>query len=911
MVAGLLVGAWCAPLAAQRASSASGPGVASPASPAHAVEREGEIRVDGRLAEEAWSRARAITDFVQGEPVEGAAPERRTVVRLLYDGEAIYVGARLYEDDPSRIARQLVRRDETGQADYFQVAFDPNLDRRTGYQFRITAAGVEGDAYLYDDDREDESWDAIWDSDVAIDDEGWTVEMRIPWSQIRYEPSSGAQTWGVNFVRWRVAAGELTYHALIPRNQHGLVSFFRPLDGVVVPRSVKRIEIRPYALARGHTGPGADGDPFFDGREADAQAGVDLRYGLGSAFTLDATVNPDFGQVELDPAVINLSAFETFFPEKRPFFVEDARILDFGLSGHRNSLFYSRRIGREPRGGEPDEATYVDVPAQTTILGAGKLTGRTSGGLSLGALAAVTDAEEARAFFPGDGATPDSTGTFLAQPRAYFGVVRLQQDLRAGATTVGGIVTGMRRDLPSDESFDFLPQDAYSVGLDFEHMWGDRVWAIEGFWAGSLVRGDSVALTRIQRSSNHYFQRPDSDFEVDSAATSLAGAEWRLSFERRSGEHWTGSIWAAEVTPGFEVNDLGYSRSSERLDGGARLTYREIEPGPLFREYSVTAWTYHNWRHEALDDVLSLDSWGHAHKAGSVRLTGRGTLNSFWGGSVGLSYSPETLDDAATRGGPLMVEPSRFGADIRVNTDRRDAVAVDASLELGAGEGGGSVEGAVGVTVRPSPGWELSLEPRFTRSRVTDQYVAVFDDSGFAPTYGRRYLFGELDRRSLSLETRLDVTFTPALTLQLFAQPLIEAGRYSAYRQLARSESFEFVELRPGTALDDDADGSPDVCQGGDICLFDGDQYLDFDGDGTLDPDHAFGDRDFNVVSLRGNAVLRWEYRPGSTLFLVWQQRRYDRRDFGDFDLARDRSDLVDIHPDNVFIVKVNYWLGL
>ncbi len=900
------------PAAAQRASAGGSTATVDGGGALRVGERSGKIQIDGAMNEAAWQSAQAITDFVQGDPVEGAAAEQPTQVRVMFDDQAIYVGARLTENSGFPIARQLVRRDETGQADYFEVSFDPNRDRRTGYQFRVTAAGVQRDAYLHSDNQEDAAWDAVWESDVTVDDHGWTVEMRIPWSQIRYEPSQDPQTWGVNFVRWRVEAGERTYYALIPRSRHGKVSFFRPMEGVRVPASMRRIELRPYTLARAQTGRADPGNPFFDGSATNAQAGVDVRYGLGSAFTLDATVNPDFGQVELDPAVINLSAFETFFPEKRPFFVEDARILDFTLSGHRNSLFYSRRIGREPRGSAPDAAAYTDVPDQSTILGAAKLTGRTAGGLSMGALAAVTDAETGRAFFPADpgaGLATDSMASYMAQPQNYYAVARVQQDLREGATTIGAIVTGMRRDLPADGSFDFLPRDAYSMGIDFEHQWGDREWALQGFWAGSLVRGDAAAITRIQRSSNHYFQRPDSDFEVDSTATSMVGANWRLSFERRSGEHWTGGIWAAEVTPGFEVNDLGFSTSTERLDGGARISYREIQPGRIFRSYNFSAFTYHNWRHDALNDPFSFDSWGRAHKAGSVNVSGNGMLNNFWGGNISVSYTPETLSDGATRGGPLMVSPSRVGTGLRLNTDRRDPVSLNGSLNYDWGDGGTSLRTSVGMTVRPSAGWEIDLQPSYSDHYNTDQYVTAIDDAGFTPTYGTRYIFGELDRRSFSLNTRLNVTFTPALTLQLFLQPLMEAGHYSTYKELAAAESFDFNTFVDGTAVDGNADGVAESCTGGSICALDGYQYLDFNGDGTVDSE--FGDRDFNVVSLRGNAVLRWEYRPGSTLFLVWQQRRYDRRAFGDFDFARDRGDLVGLQPDNVFIVKVNYWLGM
>ena len=867
-----------------------------------------EIRVDGRLDEAAWSEATVVSDFVQGEPVEGAAPGESTEVRLLFGPDAIYVGARMTEAG-GRIARQLVRRDETGQADWFEVSFDPNRDRRTGYQFRVTAAGVQRDAYLFDDNQDDDSWDAVWESEAVVDGDGWTAEMRIPWSQIRYEPGSAPQTWGVNFTRWRVAAGERTYWALVPRNVHGRVSFFRPMEGVVVPASARRIEVRPYALARAHTGPAEPGDPFFDGSRADAQVGTDLRWGLGSAYTLDVAVNPDFGQVEVDPAVINLSAFETRFDERRPFFVEDARVFDFDLGGYRDQLFYSRRIGREPQGDAPDGAAFADVPDQSTILGAAKLTGRTAGGLSLGALGAVTAEETGvAAFGPADGASFDEV-EFVAQPRSWYGVLRARQDLREGASTVGGVLTGVRRDLPGDGTFDFLPGQAFSAGVDFDHMWGDREWAVGGYLAGTLVRGDPLALLEIQTSSNHYFQRPDGAFEVDSGRTSLAGASWQLGVERRSGEHWTGSVGVSRTTGGFEVNDLGFSGSGESIGLNAEARYREIRPGRLFRDWSLGVQTFQGWRGAVLEDPFDADRIQREHKGGSAWMDARWTLNNFWGGFFEYAYRPEIQSDVATRGGPLMTQPRNHNFELRLNSDERRPVSVEASVQRETGRALDNLELGFGVTWRPAPRLELEVEPEFQRTAVGDQFVAAFDDPAFAPTYGTHYLFGDLERTSVSLETRLNVTFTRDLTLQLYLQPLLDAGDFRGYKRLERPESFDFTSFAPGTPVDADDDGVPEACAGGAICAVDGRQHVDLDGDGA--PDASFRDRDFNVVSLRGNAVLRWEYRPGSTVFLVWQQRRADERSFGDFDLGRDPADLLDLHPDNVFIVKVNYWLGL
>ncbi len=869
-----------------------------------AVELTEEIEVDGRLTEDAWRNAPAIDQFIQSEPVEGARPQTRTVVRVLYDDQAIYIGARMYEPDPSRIARQLVRRGETGQADYFEVMFDPNMDRRTGYLFRVSAAGVQRDAYLHQDSREDGSWDAVWASDVHIDSLGWSVEMRIPWSQIRYEPSDEPQTWGVNFARWRVAAGELTYHALIPRNQHGRVSFFRPMTGIQAPRHVRRVELRPYVLARGQTGPAEPGDPFFSGREADANAGVDIRYGLGTAFTLDATINPDFGQVEVDPAVINLTAFETFYSERRPFFVEDARIFDFGTSGRRSQLFYSRRIGRAPQGRAPSGVTHAQFPDGTTILGAGKLTGRTAGGLSVGALASVTGAAEGRAYFDETGAVE----TFAAEPRSYHAVFRARQDFRQGASTLGGIITGIRRDLPADGSLDFLAADAYTGGIDFEHQWADRSWALDGFITGSLVRGDSTALIRIQRSPNHYWQRPDSRHAVDSTRTSLAGANWRLALNRRAAGNWSGNLAVGQLRRGFEINDLGYSMTREHIETNASVTYREIEPGSLFREYRIRASTFQNFGPRALDDFFGLDAWRDARQSGSFWLDVNYTLNNFWGGFAEIAYRPPAYDETATRGGPLLYSPSSRRLAARINSDRRQPFSLSTSADYQWGNAFAVFETGIDLSWRPAPRFELTTGPELTVRSTGEQYVSAFDDPEFSDTYGRRYLFGDLERRTLAMPTRMAVTFTRDLTLQLFAQPLLDAGRYETYKQLAAPSTFDFISFEPGQPADHSGDGQIDGCTNGQICFHEGRQYVDATGNGRAD--HAFVDRDFNVVSLRGNAVLRWEYRPGSTLFLVWQQQRFEQRPFGDFDPGRDYRDVLSVQPNNVFIVKMNYWLG-
>ncbi len=922
IVGGGLIGA--SPLRAQVGESDSSAGdrdsgvTARDVPTALAVRRVEAIQVDGRADEDAWQAAPAATSFVQGNPNEGAPPAQPSAVRVLFDDGALYVFARLYETDPDRIANQLVRRDEEGQYDYFELSLDPNHDHLTGYRFRVSAANQQSDSYLFGDTREDDNWDAVWSSATSRDSVGWSVEMRIPLSQIRYEAATGAQTWGVNFTRRRLASNSTSYFSLQSRTVRGRVSQFGALDGIEVSSDARRLEILPYLASEFHRAEGEPGDPLFDGTELTPRFGLDVRAGLGTAFSVDATVNPDFGQVEVDPEVINLTAFETFFPEKRPFFVQDAQILSFALGsrsgggggggGFRggDQLFFSRRIGRTPHGSGPDDADFTDIPGQTTILGAAKLTGRTDGGLSVGLLTAATAAERADIYFEEDGLFDKS----LVEPASQFGVARLQQDFRNGGTTLGAIATGMRRDLPSSGAFDDLSSNAYSAGLDFEHQWGgaqNRNWRLFGFLAGTHVRGPSDALLDIQESSNHYFQRPDADYlEVDSTATSMTGINWRLQFSRQSAEHWTWSVWLAQITPGFEVNDLGFSRSSERLDGGASVSYRSIEPGPLFRSYSVRLTTFHSWRQDLLDDFFDAGNWAQTYKRGTFSLSSNFDFLNNWGLNLRTSWNPQSLSDTKTRGGPLMTEPGSFSFNVSVNTDRRRAVSLRPSVEYRPRSRGNGYEVStgLGVSLRPTSSWEIEFQPRFSRQRTGSQYVTDSDAVFYEPTYGDRYLFGDLLRHSFSVETRINVAFSPDLSLQLFAQPLVSTGEYLSYRQLETSETFDFLEFEEGVATETE-DGV--LCGSGSTCVLAGERYVDFTGDGLADD--SFGDRNFNIRSLRSSAVLRWEYLPGSVLFLVWQQARRDELENGDFNLGRDLGGIFSAPGEDTFIAKASFYV--
>ncbi|MBT8487651.1 MAG: hypothetical protein KJO65_02375, partial [Gemmatimonadetes bacterium] len=559
--------------------------------------------------------------------------------------------------------------------------------------------------------------------------------------------------------------------------------------------------------------------------------------------------------------------------------------------------------GRSPHGGAPGDALYSDVPNNATILGAAKLAGRTQSGLSLGALAAVTGNEFGQGAFAGN-----ARQNFLVEPRTQFGVVSVGQDVNDGQTQVRGMVTAMNRTLPDDGAFDWLPSNAFNGGVRFEHQWDDRNYAVWGFLSGSYVTGSAESMERIQRSPTHYLQRPDATrFAVDPTKTALGGRDWRLQVEKRGGEHWTASIWAAEVSKLFEVNDVGFSTNAERLDGGFRVGYREIQPGSVFRDYNFTLSSFHNWSHEALDDMWSVDSWHNARTNGNYSLRFNGTFLNNWGFRTSVRYSPQKMDRRNTRGGPMMVGPANVNYDANVNSDwrKRFSGALNVSVSDDRLGRGGSFRVGGRLSVRPSDNVSVSVNPGWETARSGDQYVTATNVLPYSPTYGTRYLFADLDRTSFSMETRLDWTFSPKLSLQLFAQPLLSSGQYLQYKQLASSESFDFDAFQSGTGNEV---GSEVQCSS-DICEVDGQQYVDFDGDGTTDS--SFSDRDFNVRSLVGNAVVRWEYRPGSTIFFVWQRQQAGRTSYGDFDFGRDLGALWGAPAENRFIVKVNYWLGL
>lgn len=828
--------------------SDSTPGHARPITVAHAVRATGPIQLDGRLDDLAWASAPVTSSFTQINPHEGKPSAQRTEVRVVYDDLALYVGVRLH--DTGAITGRLGRRDmPLSDSDWFGLMIDSYHDHRTAFGFDVNPAGVRRDE-VKTINVDDNSWDAVWRVATRVDSAGWTVEYRVPFSQLRFSGDS-VQTWGVQFERLIGRTQEYSVSTFIPKSDRGGVPQYGHLEGLSNITSGKRLEVLPYIVSRAeYIDPGSN--PYRTTREYDASVGVDLRYRVASNVTLNATINPDFGQVEVDPAVINLGVYETFFEEKRPFFLEGSEIFGFGAGGTSGGqLFYSRRIGRQPS--LAPSTPRADVPTTTTILGAGKLSGKV-GGWSLGTLAALTGREEAR--YRDDA---DADRRLPVEPRSTYVVSRARRELRGGRSLVGGMLTAVHRDLGADILRDNFRSSALAAGVDFRHEWANRSWAVRGDIEGSRIAGSAESILAVERASNHYFQRPDAThLDLDSTTTSLFGYSMNAELIKQAGEHWRGSLEGALTSPGYEVNDLGYSYRTDRRDAQATITYLENRPGTLLRHWSVTAEgrLERNYANQPIQTLASL--------------TASAQTPSYWSFRANLQRSFEAYDDRLTRGGPIALRPAANRLSISLSSDVRESVTGDLDLFGERSDfGGWSWEAGVTLGLKTSTRWKLSVGPTIARSSVPAQYVATLSDAGYVPTFGARYIFAPLHHTEVGLETRLNVTFTPALSLETYVQPLISSGDYGDAQQLLEPRSFEF---RPYTG--------------------------------------AVPNLDFNIRSLRGNAVLRWEWRPGSTIYVAWQQSRRDAGAVGDFSFGRDRKALFETRPDNIFLVKINYWLN-
>jgi Domain of unknown function (DUF5916) len=861
---------------------------------------QGRILVDGRLGENDWTLAGPVTDLRQVDPNEGALVSERTDVRILYDGDALYVGARLFDREPSKIIRRLARRDASTHGDEFTVLIDSYHDHLTSFRFTVNPAGVKGDELEGGDGEfSDKSWDPVWEAATTVDSLGWTVEMRIPFTQLRF---SGAreQMWGVRFEREIRRKNEVALFPFVSKTDRGLASRFGHLVGLEQLGTPRRLEVLPYALARGTYHQPKHADNPFDHQSSYVQAaGLDLKYGLRSNLTLAATVNPDFGQVEADPADVNLTAYETFFEEKRPFFVEGSNIFTFGGSGGGGASFsgtpqfyYSRRIGREPEGEPRSSGDYDDTPTSTTILGAAKLSGRTNDGWSVGAVEAVTAREFATVADLSTGARYRDE----VEPLTNYFAGRVKRDLGAGNTTIGLLATTVHRQLDVS-ALSFLPSAAYAGGVDLIHRWGRNTYAVAASVGGSHLQGDTLAVQDAQRSSNRYYQRPDArSFTYQPDRTSLSGLTADLYLSKIGGP-WRWSVAGSTTSPGFEVNDLGFQQRVDRLSAVAALSRRWTRVGRPLRQ-AITGLKYApswNYDGDAIERAVGVSQWVQ--------------YRNFWTSNLALSYKPQVVDDRLTRGGPLALRPMSWTASADLTTDSRDVVSGYVFVSYTQTAGQPALNILPQLTLRPNAAVMVSGTLGYLNSRSPAQYVQRVRDTTAVATLGGRYVFAQLHQQYLYTTVRANVTFSPVLSFELYAQPFAFAGDYSGFKELRARKTFDFntygrdngSTITPGDTSVCYSAG-PKVCAG-------------VDPDGPSGPGESFAlyNPDFRERSLKTNAVLRWEYRPGSTLFLVWTHSRsayvpYDGSFSPRSDL--DRATFRD-RPTNILLVKLNYWVSL
>ena len=798
---------------------------------------------------------------------------------MLIGGDALYIGARLYDGEPGRIRQRLVRRDEDLASDRFTVYLDTEHDRLTAYRFDVNPAGSYADAAIDARGNSDPSWDPVWHVHTRTDSLGWSAELKIPLSQLRFRRAKDA-IWGVQLERWIDRKQELHQFAFVPKREHADVSRYGTLVGLGDLQRHQQFEFLPYATTK-YQSQLDDPDDHFS-----TSFGSDFKYRFGSGMTLDATVHPDFGQVEVDPAVVNLTTTETFFPEKRPFFVERAELFQFGQTSSNNYfgtplIFHARRIGRAPSG-LIDDSIYrpVDIPELTDIAGAVKVTGKPGASWSIGILDAVTVEENAQVV--------DTLGVerdITVEPLSNYAVARVRRDMNEGGTTIGAIATTVHRSETDDGLNARLRSQAYVAGLDLNHYFADRRWSLDANFAGSTVRGTDEAIALTQLSSVRYWQRPDAThLDYDPTRTHLDGYAGFISLNKVSGEHWVGSLTYQEMTPGFENNDLGYIGSVDRRGFSTLLLYKDDKPSKLLRNWDTAVFS---------NDQLNYD--GDLTYQGYEWLWDM-TFHNYWAASGRASWFPRAYDDRTTRGGPLVVNPSGGRAFLIVATDSRKNYLLRVHAETSWNDAGSrTFQLAPSLTLHPATSLLIRLQPTFFSNRDMAQYVTTRSDPNATATYGSRYVFATLEQRTVSLDTRVDWTFSPTLSFQLYLQPFVASADYTSLKELETPGSSDYAVY-----------GS----DAGTISPATGGYQIDPDAGGPAET-FFVPDPNFNFRSLIGSAVLRWEYRPGSTIFLVWQQHRTDQEGIGDFDLGRDLRELFENRAENVIALKATYrfWL--
>lgn len=840
--------------------------------------------VDGLENDDCWNLVEWSSNFIQTSPAENKPPSQETAFKILYDNDNLYIFIRAFDTEPDKISRIMSRRDNFS-GDMVFVDIDSYFDKQTDFLFAASASGAKSDAAVSQNGQnEDESWNPIWYLETSIDDKGWCAEMKIPLSQLRFGKKE-AQIWGLEVTRNIYRIQERSQWQFIPKGSPGRVHLFGELHGIKSIKPKHQVEIMPYAVARTERFEKIEGDPFNTGKLSKISAGIDGKVALTNDFTLDFSVNPDFGQVEADPSEVNLTAFESYFSERRPFFVEGKNIFEFMPNQsivihnmYSDNMFYSRRIGRYPHN-YPSVGSneFVKMPESTTILGAMKISGKTKKGLSVGILESVTAMEEA--LIESEGSRRRET----VEPLTNYFTGRIQQDFNKGETTIGGIFTAVNRDIKV-ETLDYLHNAAYTGGVDFRHNWKERTWYLAGNAEFSSVQGKPAALINTQTSSARYYQRPDAEnLSVDSSLTALPGYGTSMKFGKSSQKKIQFETSLTLRSPGLEFNDIGYMRYSDIIHHGTWVAYYIRNPFAIFNNFYLNTnyWMYWNFS----GDLLSTNT----------NINFNSQFKNRWRLNGNFNRQSESISTTLLRGGPSMIMPGKQNFNFNIGSDPSKKL----SFFIGNYHGSGDVKSSSGheyyasINVRPLNSISISLEPGYGIEKSEMQYVTTQTLNG-----NPLYLFGKLDQKTLSLTFRINYTINPELSLEYYGQPFISAGKYTSFKRITDVKSDLFRDRYQSFSNEEIAFNSENNSYSVDL-------------DGDTNEDFSFGNPDFNFRQFRSNLVVRWEYLPGSTIYLVWSQGRTSTDSNGSFSYGNDMKNLFNVTPRNVFLLKFSYWFSM
>ena len=834
-----------------------------------------EPTIDGVIDSKEWGEDNWQGDFVQREPHDGAHPSQQTSFKLMYSDDFIYVAIKASDSSVDSIDSRLVRSDDLA-GDLLGVHFDSYYDKRTSFSFFINAAGVKSDVLFSNNgSTKDENWNPIWYAKTSIDANGWYAEMKIPLSQLRFSKTDN-KVWGFEVMRLIFRLDETSLWQPISLKESGWVYNFGELRGIDDLKPKRIMELAPY-LAAGVESYHKEEGPYYNGRDYFLRAGVDAKIGITNDFVMDITINPDFGQVEADPSEVNLTAFETYQREKRPFFVAGKNITDFRISAGggesaQDNLFYSRRIGRSPH--HYPNADYVNFPRNTKIIGAIKLSGKTKNGLSVGVIESVTRKEEAKITNKGE-----KEDHVIVEPLTNYFVARVQKDIKQGNTVIGGEITSVNRDIENKE-LNSLPNNAFSGGLDFQQYWKNRTYFLRANVVGSYISGDSVALIDRQLASQRYFQRPNANYvHVDSSITSMMGYGGEVIMGKHSESGWSYNMRFFARSPQLSLNDIGYLRQADKLMQSLNIEYNFTNPTKLYRRVSTGFTIWNGWDYSGTTIFTGGFSWIRTKFQNYASLS----LNSM------TEFNKR--DNYILRGGPTFYLPGQTSFRFNYETNDTKKFYFDFGSRQAWGYDGISRVRAydAGFTYRPIDALELAFHPYYSSSENNLQYV----DQQAINNGKTDYILANIKQSTLVFRFMIDYNISPTFTIQYYGSPFISTGKYSNFKRVdipnAANYNDRFHEFS-ASEITTDADGN---------------YHVDANGDGNAD--YSFSNPNFNFKEFQSNLVIRWEFTPGSMLFLVWTQNRVHQDGFGTFTFSDDMEQLFDTYPRDVIMFKLTY----